>query len=433
MMRSRIASEPRNAFDQFDARENRLTHALVVTLDKDRLFLRAFLKKFVPGTLPSAKDLTLAEQRLPGLSSDKKFKVGERGLPDALILAADGRAVAIESKVTAPVRLPQLKAHTATIERRLTIQDSDIVIRCVKAILITGDKVGDLPDPWVHVEWSQIYDLLSDGTIAHSIWTTELLKYLEVMERRLSDEEAGLGVRLTRFNGVPFARGEDYSYFAAKRVLRLLVSELKVDKSLSKTLGLPANPATRGAISDQPMLWDFLAPSGGESAFNTMPHFTLGLGRERAEALLTIPNAARETIRRISRSSLDEFCEAIKFYLKHLRKSGALRMGATPRIVMQQRRYLNMRSVPLTDGRIEFDPRLGFPSYCKSSKPRLYPQPYWLKTAHNLLTDRAGNLQFQIGAVFDYRHCPAAQTRTLLDLYKTSWEASSFFLKYVKG
>jgi len=35
----------RNLFDQFSARENRLTHALVCALDRDSRLLRAFLKK----------------------------------------------------------------------------------------------------------------------------------------------------------------------------------------------------------------------------------------------------------------------------------------------------------------------------------------------------------------------------------------------------
>lgn len=431
MSRQRISSEPRNIFDQFDARENRLTHALVVALDQDRKFLGAFLKRFAPNALKSAKNITLAEQRLPGLSAEKG-NVGERGLPDALILADDGRAVVVESKVTAPVRLPQLKAHTTTLERRLTIQDRDVAIRCVGGILITGDKVSGLKPPWVHADWCSIYDLLCDRSGHHTVWTKELAKYLELMERRMSDEEVGLGVRLTRFNGIPFAHGEDYSYFAAKRILRLLVAELKSDKALLKRLGLPANPSSRTSISDQPMLWDFLSPTGGDEAFNQMPHFTLGLGRERAEALLTVPNAARSTLRRIGGASFDQFSAAVENYLKHLRKSGVLRAGATPRILMQQRRYPNMRSVPLTDGRIEFDPRLGFPTYCTSSKPRLFPQPHWLATAHILLSDRAGNLQFQIGAIFDYRRCPAVQSRELLDLYGASWEAARVFLSTIQ-
>lgn len=120
MNQPRIIAKPRNVFDQFEGRENRLTHALVVALDKDRVFLASFLRRFAPGTLSSYKQLSIAEQRLPGIASGEKYRPNERGLPDALILAPDGRTVALEAKITAGVRLPQLRAHTATLERRLS-------------------------------------------------------------------------------------------------------------------------------------------------------------------------------------------------------------------------------------------------------------------------------------------------------------------------
>ncbi|MBY0370538.1 hypothetical protein K2X33_07625, partial [bacterium] len=227
MTNAKIAAKPRNVFDQFEGRENRLTHALVVALDKDRAFLKAFLSKFAPGALSNPKQLSIAEQRLPGVAFGEKGLPGERGLPDALILAPDGKAIALEIKLTASVRLPQLRAHTATLERRLTVHDSEVAFRCVKALLITGVETAGLPAPWTHVEWSQIYDLLTKQSGPRSAWSNELVEYLELMERRMTDDEVGDGVRLTRFNGIPFAKGEEFIYLSAKRVLRLLVSELK--------------------------------------------------------------------------------------------------------------------------------------------------------------------------------------------------------------
>jgi hypothetical protein len=95
MVHANITAEPRNVFDQFDSRENRLTHALAVTLDKDRGFLTAFLRKFAPGVLSNHKHLAIAEQRLPGVAQSQKRDREKRGLPDALILAPDGKAMSV--------------------------------------------------------------------------------------------------------------------------------------------------------------------------------------------------------------------------------------------------------------------------------------------------------------------------------------------------
>lgn len=308
------------------------------------------------------------------------------------------------------------------------MQDSDVSLRCVKALLITGDEASNLPSPWVHVGWSQIYDLLTDGVRRRSEWTNELVEYLELVERRMTDDEVGDGVRLTRFNGFPFGKSEEFTYASGKRILRLLVAELKSDKDLLKALRLPKNPTSRDAISNQPTLWDFLSSVRDDSAFNTKPHFTVGVGRERAEALLTVPNAAQSVSRRIAKTSQEDFYGAIGAFLKHLKIAGALRNGAVPRILLQQRRYPNMRAIPLTDGRIEFDPRLAFDKYCAGAKPRLHPQHHWLDTAYHLLQDRSGNLQFQIGCVFDYRTCKAVRSREVLRLYRSAWEAGKIFL-----
>ena len=56
--------------------ENRLTHAFMVSLEKDRTLLKAFLKWIEAERVPPVSSIQLAEQEVPGVykSSDDKNK-----------------------------------------------------------------------------------------------------------------------------------------------------------------------------------------------------------------------------------------------------------------------------------------------------------------------------------------------------------------------
>ncbi len=71
----------RNVFDQYDQPENRLTHALMVTLANDKKLVRPFLKLVGVKRVPALKDIELGLQRVPGQEVDS-IKDGQEGLPD---------------------------------------------------------------------------------------------------------------------------------------------------------------------------------------------------------------------------------------------------------------------------------------------------------------------------------------------------------------
>jgi len=88
----------RNVFDQYDQPENRLTHALMVTLANDKKLVRPFLKLVGVKRVPALKDIELGLQRVPGQEVDS-IKDGKEGLPDGCFFDQDNWAVIIEAKV----------------------------------------------------------------------------------------------------------------------------------------------------------------------------------------------------------------------------------------------------------------------------------------------------------------------------------------------
>ena len=88
----------RNVFDQYDQPENRLTHALMVTLANDKKLLRPFLKFVGAEGAPVLKNIKLGLQRVPGQDVDSN-KDGKEGLPDGCFFHQNGWAVVIEAKV----------------------------------------------------------------------------------------------------------------------------------------------------------------------------------------------------------------------------------------------------------------------------------------------------------------------------------------------
>ena len=106
----------RNVFDQYDQPENRLTHALVSTLENDKSLLRHFLRWLKSRNIPSLKSIHISQQQVPGQEEEYE-KEGQDGLPDACFYDDEGWAVLIESKVQAKISLPQLKRHSRTAAR----------------------------------------------------------------------------------------------------------------------------------------------------------------------------------------------------------------------------------------------------------------------------------------------------------------------------
>ena len=63
----------RNVFDQYEQPENKLTHALLSTLNGDRRLLRPFLGWLGGGRIPPAGKIRIGEQQAPGTEAEAEM------------------------------------------------------------------------------------------------------------------------------------------------------------------------------------------------------------------------------------------------------------------------------------------------------------------------------------------------------------------------
>ena len=169
----------RNIFDQYKEPENRLSHALAVCLDKDRILLRDFLKylRVTPPVRPPK--LSIVEQSLPldppTLTTTAAEEEAERnGLPDIVIHDNEAWCLLIESKVKARLTHDQLARHARTLRRRGFTQIQSV------ALTKSGVSVSGGVAPLL---WSQLYQWLGRAGGARE-WPEQLRSYLRDAEVR---------------------------------------------------------------------------------------------------------------------------------------------------------------------------------------------------------------------------------------------------------
>ena len=406
----------RNIFDQYDQNENRLTHALCCALAEDDKLLRAFLLDFADRRVPARVDLEVEEQSIPGeVAPPGEEEEQRRGLPDAWIHANDEWAVLVESKVTAPVEVDQLRRHL-NMARRQGAQD-------VTLLLVTArDYTRPLPAGVKAVSWRAIYAWLTKHR--SSEWAARALRYFEVLEARMVEKEQGLDGTLTQFSGFPFSPERPYHYGEAKRVLRLAMSELRRDSQLIDILNIDPEQPGRTAITgrDHTRVWDFLPLKHARDAknFTGYPHLTLSIEDEFVFAHVTVPNGLKTELRQRWRAlSEDEFGELLAKITKRLDPTIERAPGAAPWFVGLQRRYPSQRSVPIVDARFEFDLR----ALVRDHESSVKTQPILLQTAYSAIQNRAPNFQVGVGLKLSYRYCPAASSPEALGLVADAWLA----------
>jgi len=407
----------RNLFDQYSHPENRLTHALLSCLSRDRRQLQRFTSWAV-GESHSAKLLEVLEQSLPGETIDLSEEDAERrGLPDGCISDGTGWALLIESKFAAAVSFDQLHRHLRTAARHG-------LDKCKLLLLTVGEVRERLPAGVLTRRWSDVYQWLVQER-NRSTWAQIAAEYLEVAEMRGVEQEYLKEGTLTIFTGIPFGPEDPYTYPQAKRLLGLLMGELRQDSRLRRQLGADPSSKGRGAITGRTgqAVWDFLSLKSAPKAFTQYPHLTIGIGNFRFEAYVTVPNGIRASLRnKILGASYGEFERMILNVTRLLCVALRKYPGASPMIVVVQRRYITQRSPAILDGVLRFDPRTAV-SGGRRVRGRVKHQPQWLRAVYDLLKNRHSNLQFQIGADFPYGHCKIVATPQVKDAAVNVWLA----------
>jgi hypothetical protein len=230
---------------------------------------------------------------------------------------------------------------------------------------------------------------------------------------------------LTTFAGIQFDAGKEnpYSYSEAKRLLGLLMEELRKRKRLANQLGAnlvaPGRPAITGAQSD--IVWNYipLVKAQGKSNFTSYPHLTLAIRRDRVIVQVTIPNGLDRSLRRALLSGgYDGFKAMVNAFQRSTAPILKLDSGARPFVEILQRHFLSRRSPPISDAELKFDPRT-----VVHDKNRIKIQEEWLKATFEVFSNRRSNINIGIGLAFPYGASSSVRNSAFADVVEKSWLA----------
>lgn len=412
----------RNPFDQYDDPENRLTHALATTLVEDKGFLLAFVMWATGEKPPSGHGLRIEEQTIPGKAEQPEEKPERRGLPDAWIHDGGEWCLLVESKVAAPINPDQVRRHLRTAERQ-GFTDRRIVILSVRPS--NGNGAGNVH----HQTWRDLYRLALKGGW-ETVWPSRLAEYMTVAEGRMVAKEYLTEGTLTSFEGLPFDRENPYTYREAKRILGLLMGEMRTRRQLADSLGADLEAPGRKAITgtDANSVWNFLrlGKSDGEDVFTKRPHLTLSIQWNRALVQVTVPNGVDGQLRKaLVGLGPEGFNELLARVFKGTRPILAKEPAAVPYLMLLQRHYPSQRSEGIVDARLEFDLRTAF---AEEESP-IKAQPEWLNLAYHAFAGRKSNIQLSVGVAFSYGACESVQKREFADMVQRSWLACAPLLE----
>ncbi len=182
----------------------------------------------------------------------------------------------------------------------------------------------------------------------------------------------------------------------------------------------PGRPAITGRQGNA--VWDFLSLSSSAKAenFTKYPHLTLGIVSQAVEALVTVPNAVNNVMRRNLKQLGEEGFQALtKEVLNNLKPLLRDHKGTTPWFRGVQRRYPSQKATPFIDARIDFDLRTAVSS---GGTPKT--QLRWLSAAYGSFVNKEhSNYQIQMGVLFRYERCPELRQADAIDLIATAWLA----------
>ena len=412
----------RNVFDQYEQPENKLTHALFSTLDKDRSLLRPFLIHLGVPHVPPAKDLRITEQRVPGSLEVDGEKADSQGLPDACVFTDDDWAVLFECKVQDRVRVRQLNRHRSTLNRH-GFSSPQVVV-----ITVDGSRAV-LRDDTITVAWRDVYRWFNRRT-RESIWASEFVRYMQVFEQKMLAADYEIRGTITVFDGLHFDRDNPYTYREGKRLILLLGDQLHAREDLHK-LGIAPQGDRRPAITgkEADFVWDFLPlrVAKGSQQFTAYPHLTMALHKSWAEAAVTVPNGVkggfRTKLRNLGREGFQELVAKLEQRLRPIIKQSS---GARPTIYVTQRHYKTQSSPPNEDARLDADLR----TMISGTQAGVKHQPQWLDAVYDLLTEKQSNMQMGVTLRFSY-DCPVVRSAKAVDLFADAWKALAPLISFV--
>ena len=354
-----------------------------------------------------------------GLAASGEAEVSEeesekRGLPDAWIHDDDRWSLLVESKISAALNPEQLRRHRHTALRR-GFEDVSVL-----AIDVVEPK-RKLADGVIFKKWSDLYEWMFKQA-NFSDWASKTLKYMEVAESKWINDGYLREGTLTKFAGIPFSNDYPYSYTEAKRLIRLMMDELRKRRDLQRQLNMDFSGVGRGMITGkaESSVWDFLRLKDfrHEKQFIRMVHLTVGIQSERLIVIVTVPNGIKSSYRKkLVEDGYEEFSDIFRQVHNNLSKSLHIVKGMESWVEVLQRHYRVQSAPPVKDAVLNFNLDTAFPS----RRSKVKSQPLWLRTAFDLLKHKKGNTQLGVGAIFPYATCPATQTPEILNHIANVW------------
>jgi len=413
----------RNLFDQYEQPENKLTHALVTTLDQDRQLLHPFLSWLGLQNIPTASRLRIAEQHVPGSQEVADGEENETGgLPDACVSDENGWGVFFECKIQARIQIDQIRRHHKTVAWH-GFEKAELIIISVDAL-----PKGKLPERTRGIQWQEVYCWFS-GRSGKSRWAKTFVEYMRVLESKLTAEEYDIRGTITVFDGLQFDETNPYSSREGRRLIRLLGDELQAGKDLHR-IGVDPKGIRRPAITGRGTdpVWDFLPFTVARRAkqFTDYPHLTIGLGPDVARAAATIPNGFRGRLKtRLRKLGVDGFRDLIRRVEMNLRPVLERSKRAKPMIYLSQRHYPHRRSFPERDGHLEADLR----TLVSGGQSGVVCQPEWIDAFFGILVHKKSNQQQGIEVRFPFE-CPIMRSSEAVDLFAQTWIAIFPFVNF---
>ncbi|WP_432799917.1 hypothetical protein [Poriferisphaera sp. WC338] len=391
----------RNIFDQYDQPENKITHALMASIESDRdLLLKPFLNFMKIKPSQQLHSLHLDEQCVPGemglVDQDDEKESERRGLPDGCIYDKNGWAVLFEVKVQAPVVVDQLVRHRNTA-KKYGYEDTDVIV-------ISVDKPGCKLPLWARwVAWQEIYQWFCQYRLK-SVWANRFVQYLEIFESKMIARDYEVRGTMTIFSGFHFNDDQPYTYFQGKRLIKLLRQRLLTNKKLVSALDLDMHSRGRAAITRNldGGVWDIMTTNkaANEANHTGFPHATLDLDTVEVSPAITLPNALKGGIKtKLKTIGPEGFQNIVEQVHKNMMPLYKQMKGMRPIIYILQRRYKSQRSIARRDGCIEVDIR----TVVKESGIASFKhQPMWTKAIYDILTNRTLNIQLGLRVFVPY-------------------------------
>ncbi len=288
----------RNIFDQYQVPENRVTNALLQTLQRDRRLLDAFIKKVIGRTVAKNEDIVFEAFKKPGADGDLKSSDEQtQSIPDGLIKIGENIAVAIESKIVKnAIRPEQLRSHLREVasynEKYLCVitPDDSSPIEELKAR-------GEIGVNSIWLSWREIYEMLGDYKSpknAEEFLQSQLKEFLYMQND------------LIGFCGIKKWE-EGYDLEQANNIVRNLIRAIKPKLQEIYQGFIYEKPKYKKQKNPYEIYadaaWGYLAP---QEDFTKDLHFTFSLSETNLFIGLTIPHSARQRWRRLKQICQDD-------------------------------------------------------------------------------------------------------------------------------